>query len=114
MMTPRIVAFIACVLVAVAADGGSEQCFDQPTNLAVDRCLSAKLKREEGLITRSTEGITKKLSESERQAFLSEQQAWTNYRDAHCRMAGLMFKGGRMERLIEGSCRVEPARERVH
>jgi uncharacterized protein YecT (DUF1311 family) len=89
-----------------------ERCFDAPTNDKIDQCLRSLLAEEEKRLAQAVAALKKKLSSDERNAFNRSHDAWKKYRDLHCRMAGLVFKNGRMEPLTQGACRVRLTGER--
>lgn len=100
------------LIVSTRAQAG-EKCFDEPTSLGIDRCLSSKLADGEQKLTAAISGMSRKLTKDELIVFRTEQAAWQKYRDLHCRMAGLVFSGGRMESLAQGACRVRLTQARL-
>lgn len=113
MMRFRFFLLLSLTLAFCVYARAEEDCFDQPTNLKIDRCLAAKLVKAEQRLTAATAALSKQLDKGELALFKTEQTAWAKYRDLHCRVAGAMFSGGRMEPLTQGACRVRMTTQRI-
>src|SRR5258708_23159760 len=105
---------LVCLALTVSARAqAEEECFDEATNLRIDRCLAKKLSDVEQKLTVVISAMSKKLTKDELIVFRTEQDGWQKYRDLHCRMASLVFSGGRMESLTQGACRIRLTKERI-
>jgi len=46
-------------------------------------------------------------------SLLEAQRSWLKFRDAHCQVAGYLFRGGSMEPLIVSTCKARLTQERT-
>jgi uncharacterized protein YecT (DUF1311 family) len=110
----RVIIFLGIVIwLAIPAVGQETNCFERPTNLEIDRCLAKRLADAERAVRDTITTTSKALTREERMTLGRAERAWSNHRDLHCRLAGMMFSGGRMQPLEEGACRVRLTKEHL-
>lgn len=114
-MNTRSIVLSALLLVSspAAGDRDLEACFDQPTNYDIGQCLLEHLRAAEEELAVATAETKKFLTPRQREAFDEAHAAWEQYRSLQCKLAGMMFEGGRMQGLTEGVCKITLTDQRI-
>jgi uncharacterized protein YecT (DUF1311 family) len=53
------------------------------------------------------------LTKAYEEALTTAETAWLQYRDAHCDGMGYLARGGTLEPLLVGNCKIEPTKNRI-
>lgn len=115
-MNRKSIVLSVLLLVSLPAAGGDrdlEACFDQPTNYDIGQCLLKRRRAAEEELAAATAETKKFLTPRECKAFDEAHAAWERYRILQCKLAGMMFEGGRMRGLTEGVCKITLTDKRI-
>ena len=112
-------------LVTAATPEG--ECADPQTQQQMNYCAAQEFWKLDGELTKAYEealAYTRKMDQTapppeapdlktETEALTIAEKAWLQYRDAHCDGMGYLARGGTLEPLLVGNCKIELTKNRI-
>lgn len=88
-------------------------CGDLMTQGEMNRCAEDDYKKADAELNKVYQQTMAKLSVEHKLKLKAAQQAWIQFRDAHCECDAFTFDGGTMQPLIKYTCLEEETRHRI-
>lgn len=112
---------------ALAPAAEPDECADPQAQQQMNYCAAQEFWKLDGELTKVYEealAYTKKMDQSasppdapdlktETEALTIAEKAWLQYRDAHCDGMGYQARGGTLEPLLVGNCKIELTKNRI-
>ena len=112
---------------ALATAAEPDKCADPQAQQQMNFCIAQEYWRLDGEMTKAYQAAlayTRKMDKvalaptgpdhkTETEALTIAEKAWLQYRDAHCDGMGYKARGGTLEPLLVGNCKVELTRNRI-
>jgi uncharacterized protein YecT (DUF1311 family) len=86
----------------VVAATPEDKCADPQAQQEMNYCAAQEFWKLDGELTKAYE-----------EALTTPETAWLQYRDAHCDGMGYLARGGTLEPLLVGNCKIELTKNRI-
>jgi uncharacterized protein YecT (DUF1311 family) len=111
----------------VVAATPEDKCADPQAQQEINYCAAQEFWKLNGELTKAYDealAYAKKMDQSapppeapdlktETEALTTAETAWLQYRDAHCDGMGYLARGGTLEPLLVGNCKIELTKNRI-
>lgn len=80
------------------------ECADLETQAGMNRCAIYKYQKADEVLNKSYQETMNVIQTDHKPKLKAAQQAWIQFRDAHCECEAFMYEGGTIQPLIKYSC----------